>query len=574
MNFNAVQTVLMPQHPKFGKIGSCGIVLEASANKGMTIDVKGQAMGVWIITDKNIEDNHLPEVSDPILYKNGIEPTDEGLLSPIIFGETAKARIRNCAYINLNRKFFHSFVYELLKRMDRNFNTVASGQGAWIVDEDGKLLRIEDRDDKRYNEDNTGIGWLVEVFHSIKFKDTGSDARKKMLDMLDSLTDDEIFISKWAVIPVFYRDVEIQGNSRKNSEINELYTSILKYARSFDNEVLSVSRHLTLYNIQETLVKLRNLGQSLIEKKKGMLQKNILGKSTDYGGRGVISVPSLDGCNLPSDCQVNIEHSGIPLGYCIVLGYPFMIKWVTEFFEDTFRNKHTIPHYVKNRKGEYELKYDEIVDQTEIFTQEYINEKMTMYKQTYGSERFDPIKIKRADGTWGDLYFPGRWYGSNPNDPRANSISHRPMTWTDVFYLAAVNTLSDKHCYITRYPLEDYFGIFPSRVAVLSTIKTIPVIIDGKVYPHYPYIDLSLPKNQIATQFIDTFSISNLYLDAIGGDYDGDTVSAKILFSIEANEEAEKQLHDIKHYVSIQGKLVRILSNEAYLSFYNMTRRE
>jgi hypothetical protein len=31
-------------------------------------------------------------------------------------------------------------------------------------------------------------------------------------------------------------------------------------------------------------------------------------------------------------------------------------------------------------------------------------------------------------------------------------------------------------------------------------------------------IDLSLPKNAVATQFIDTFSISNLYLDAIGGD--------------------------------------------------------
>ena len=507
MNFQALQM-----------LASHSIVLESSANKGLTVDVKGQSMGVWIITDKMIEDNNLPEVTDPILYKNGSEPTDGGLLSPIIFGETSKQRTLNCAYINLNRKFFQPFVFDLLKRMDRNISTIASGQGAWVIDDGGSLLQITDKDDKRYNEDNTGIGWLVNVFHDIRFKDTGSEARKKMLNMLDSLSDDEIFISKWIVIPVFYRDVEIQGKTRKNSEINELYTRIIKYARSFENEILSVSRHITLYNIQETLGKLGNLGQSLIEKKKGMIQKNILGKSIDYGGRGVISVPSLDECNLPTDCQVDIEHSGIPLGYCIVLGYPFMIKWVTEFFEDTFRNKYSIPHYVKNRKGEYELKYDEIIDQTEIFTQEYINEKMIMYKQTYGSERFETIKIKRVDGTWGELYFPGRWYGTNPNDPRANTIGNRPMTWTDVFYLAAVNTLSDKHCYITRYPLEDYFGIFPSRVAVLSTIKTDPVIIDGRVYPHYPHIDLSLPKNEVATQFIDTFSISNLYLDAIGGD--------------------------------------------------------
>ena len=43
---------------------------------------------------------------------------------------------------------------------------------------------------------------------------------------------------------------------------------------------------------------------------------------------------------------------------------------------------------------------------------------------------------------------------------------------------------------------------------------------------------------------------------------------------MEANDEAAKQLHDIKHYVSIQGKLVRVLGNEAYLTFYNMTKRK
>ena len=56
--------------------------------------------------------------------------------------------------------------------------------------------------------------------------------------------------------------------------------------------------------------------------------------------------------------------------------------------------------------------------------------------------------------------------------------------------------------------------------------------------------------------------------------YDGDTVSVKIVFSIEANQEAKEALENIKHYVSIQGRLVRVLGNEAYLSFYNMTRKE
>jgi hypothetical protein len=343
---------------------------------------------------------------------------------------------------------------------------------------------------------------------------------------------------------------------------------------SYENEVLSISKHITLHKIQRTLVDIRKFGQSLIEKKKGHFQKSVIGKAPDYGGRGVISVPSLNGCDTPNDCLVDITHSGIPLAYCISMGYPFIIKWVTEFFEDTFRNKSSIPHYIKNSKGEYELVFDEIEDQTEIFTKDFIDDKAEMYIRTYGAERFETVKIKRKDGTWAEMFFPGSSNAGLRGTPRSNTISNRPMTWTDVFYLAAENTLSDKFCYITRYPLEDYFGTYPSQVAVLSTIKTAPVVIDGKVYPHYPVIDLSLPRNAIATQFIDTFTISNLYLDAIGGDYDGDTVSAKILFSIEANQEAAQQVKDIKHYVSIQGRLVRVLGNEAYLSFYNMTRRE
>lgn len=495
------------------------IVLESVATKGRTIDIEGQSMGIWILTDNMIEENNLKEVTDPILFKNGTDPTDGGLLSPLIFGETPKEKMRNHAYIDLKRRFFHPFVYEILRKLSKNIDLVASGKGAWDIDDEGELIQILDPEDKRYNEDNTGLGWLVENFRHIKFKDTGSSKRDNMLKMINGMKDNEIFISKWIVIPVFYRDITVKGNQISNPEINSYYTRLIKYTSSYDNEILSITKHLTLYNIQETLVTIRKLGQSLIEKKEGAFQKTILGKSPDYGGRGVISVPSLNGCDVPGDCIVDIEHSGIPLSYCIVLGYPFMIKWVLEFFEDQFRNKQTIPVYTIDKKNNtYKLSYEEIVDQTEIFTQSYIDEKMEMYKQTYGSERFETVKIKLRNGKWADMYFPGRWYGSNINDPRANTFKNRPMTWTDIFYMAAVETLSDKYCYITRYPLEDYFGTFPSRVAVLSTIKTIPVNVSGKVYPHYPLIDLSLPKNKIATQFIDTFSISNLYLDAIGGD--------------------------------------------------------
>jgi hypothetical protein len=57
----------------------------------------------------------------------------------------------------------------------------------------------------------------------------------------------------------------------------------------------------------------------------------------------------------------------------------------------------------------------------------------------------------------------------------------------------------------------------------MSTIDTIPANItnlDGTVteYERYPIIDLKLPTDKISNKFNDTVTISDLFLDAIGGD--------------------------------------------------------
>ena len=548
------------------------MVLEASGDYA-TIDVKGQSMSISLINDERIEDNNLPEVTDPLYFKAGGIPSDGGLFSPIIFGDTPKEKRMNHAYINLKQKFFHPYIYEVLVQLSRKVKTVVEGKGSWVI-ENGELIEIKDENDPLFNEDHTGLGWLITHFRELEFKETDAQIRKERIELLNSLPDESIFITKWIVIPVFYRDYDRNGRT-SIPEINYMYCDILKNVRSLDTEFLSIAKNMTMAKIQLKLVEIRQFGQSLMEKKNGFLQKSILGKAEDYGSRGVISVPSMNYCDVPNDCLVDITHSGVPLSKCLELATPFIMKWVSEFFEDQFRNVQTMPVMIRSRKdGSIRIENKEIIDQMEIYTTPYIMKKMEMFKKTFGFERFETIKIKCKDGTETELVFTGKGYERDPENPAADTISTRPMTWTDIFYLAAENMLSDKYCYITRYPLIDYFGIFPSKVAVLSTIRTSPVIFNGKVYPHYPVIDLSLKPEQVARQFIDTFSISNLYLDAIGGDYDGDTVSAKILFSIEANKEAEEAINNISHYISIQGNMIRVIGNESYLTFYNMTRRE
>lgn len=66
-------------------------------------------------------------------------------------------------------------------------------------------------------------------------------------------------------------------------------------------------------------------------------------------------------------------------------------------------------------------------------------------------------------------------------------------------------------------------------------------------------------------------NIANMYLGAICGDYDGDQVTVKGVWTNEANSELDKQLNSKKHYIGLAGKNVRTGSNEAIQCLYSLT---
>lgn len=535
-----------------------------------------ESMNVRTYTDKMlVKDMGLKCVSNQLYFERGDIPTDDGLFSEEIFGSTAKERTTTAAYIDLKEKFFHPYVYEVLKKIygggRSKIDRIAIGEGSWIV-EDGDIIEIKDPEDSRYDESNTGLKWLINHYKELKFKRNDSIMRNRRIDLLEALSDDEIFISKWIVIPVFYRDIDRSSGMVSVPEINGLYRKLIRTANSLSPTEIAIFNNAAMANIQNTLVEIRRYGQERIAHKDGALHKTVLGKSTDYGIRAVISVPTMIHTEKPEDMGVDILHTGIPLALCLAGGYPFMSKAVLDFFDNMAHSNDIAPILKYNPKTKKtEMSHVKITDFSNYFTKELIDKKMKEYMNTYAN-RFEPVKVAVDDesGSYYMIGFTGRPYGQTPD--RAGGISNRPLTWTDVFYICAMQCLSDKHCYTTRYPLVDYFGCFPTRVLPLSTVHTTPMEVAGVKYPHYPVIDTRLSEDEISTLFIDTVEMSNLFLEGIGGDYDGDTVSVKIVYSIQANQEAEDLIHKMKQYIRIDGSNVRMIGNEPYLTFYNMTR--
>ena len=305
------------------------------------------------------------------------------------------------------------------------------------------------------------------------------------------------------------------------------------------------------------------------------MKQFVIGKTTASGARSVITEPITSGAQTPSDLMIDLFHSGFPIATCCSMAYPFIEHWIIDLFSREFETRERKQILVRNPDtGEMELKFERVGDVMAFYNPSYIEKKVNQFMETYGN-RFEPITIPMADGTSSYMLFTGRPYSKDPKNPAAPPTARRAMTWTDLLYLACVNTLEfgGKMAYITRYPLEDYFGTFPSMIRVTSTLEHEPMIINGKKYPFYPKVDLTMSQDEVSTVFVETVTMDNVYLKGLGGDYDGDMISEKTCFTEEANDEAYQILNDPKHFVSIGGKLMRMIGNEAILTFYNMTMR-
>ena len=87
-----------------------------------------------------------------------------------------------------------------------------------------------------------------------------------------------------------------------------------------------------------------------------------------------------------------------------------------------------------------------------------------------------------------------------------------------------------------------------------------------------PYdIDIKLDENSVNR----TEQVANIYLKAMGGDFDGDTTYLKSVFSKEANAEAEKLVYAKTNILGANGIASRGLSKigrEAGVTLYALTK--
>lgn len=471
--------------------------------------------------DKLVKTNHLVEVSNPIFFiRNGV-PSEDGLLSNEIFGITKDERANIFAYIDLTEDFIDPLSYKIWSRMDKRIKECVHGTKNFTIDGNGDL--IEDENGK------SGIKFLKDNIDKIKIKETESNKNRINRDFIkNNIKENLLFIKKYIVIPAYYRDVNNSNGGKVGvGEVNSLYDSLLIAVRSLREAkdygiVLSSS---VGGRVQEILLNIYNwfTKEPNVAGKMGIMRRAVMSKTADYASRLVLSAPNLRVESL-DDLDVDLTHTSMPLSSLCANLYPFIVFWIRRYFENEFAGSIQYPRRDKKTGA---ITYVEVEEPLIQFSDENIKKQLDRFISGY-SNRFIPVEIRIKGGEIITMHFKGNNVDVRDLDTTIGTditpIVNRRLTWCDLIFMAAVDSSEGKHVFITRYPINDYYGQFPTAISIASTKDTEPMYVElygeTKFYKKYPKIRNEDIGENTSNKFIDTMNMCNMHLDIIGGDYE------------------------------------------------------
>ena len=412
-----------------------------------------------------VKENRLPEVRNPILLNAADQPTPDGLFSYDLFGLPSDRKRRfQFGYIDLKRKYLHPMVYSMIFKLFRGLPHLISRTKNFSIGKDGRIKTDPDG--------NTGLDWFIANRGRLKWGEKGVKARDRRIDLLEGLSDNEVFVDKWLVCPPFYRDVS-RGSGRGKLSVEaltELYQKLLHQTSGYaGGDGYTGGR--TEWRIQETLNESYTMLLDRLAKKRGLIRKNLVGRYTDYAVGAVISGPSVSS-ERHTEMQIPYGMIGVPLHLAMTMFFPFVIKALTEFLAD-FRSDRLVVTGRGSDRKDYNL-----VDETiEGLTSTRLEKLVKLYSHAI-ENRLNKVGVLTESGEESLEY--GRLLG-------------RGFTLTDLLYIVTFSATQNKHVLATRYPLEDYRNISPFKMRILTTEETEEKVLESQTYAHYPKLDLKNP---------------------------------------------------------------------------------
>ena len=487
--------------------------------------------------DKFVKSKGLPRVKSIKKLSTNKTLDENGLFSEKIFGRLGSTdRMNNMAYIELNTYCLQPYICIALERMSAEFVRTMMGTLQWKV-EGSKIKRCDEGE-----EGMTGLPFIYKYFDEVikeLIKDTGSKTRDSNLKLLKSHTKEELFTSKWIIIPAGFRDInsidiETRGKSDYD-EINDYYSKMIDISNRLDqtNELgLDIIDDKLCYQMQQCINDIyRHLIEKKLAKKNGLIQRSALAKTISYSAGNVISLPKLTRKSYDIEDSNNIPmgYIGIPAVQLVDIFYPFYLhrmKEVLTFDERIFNIIKGLVH----AKDTYSM--DEVIEK--FANSIKVDRKLMLADMEYNDEKYS-ITVNGKERVLKTLDF----LKNDIIDP----------------------IIIDKYVTGTRFPFDNGMSqqyLKPKAI----TVENVEQVTDDHG------IKYELADSDI---LLLSFQPSVFSLQGWGGDFDGDTIAVTALFSDEANKAIEEKAWTRVRPLNAMGKGKYDIGNELLIGLYSLT---
>jgi DNA-directed RNA polymerase beta' subunit len=518
--------------------------------------------------------NNLKEITTNNIFSgSSSQPDPEGIGSYEIFGNPGtKERKMTFAYIDLVDDFVHPLVLDTLIFLKRTIKDVIYGNGEFFI-QNGKIIKSTDKTPAPDKSDaGNGVEWLKRNLKNIIFeKPNMSSIVKDRVSFIKHLKPNEIFINKWLVIPPYYRDIHVTKDNKKN-DINIMYQSLIAQASLIKTTGGLFGRGIvtdTHRKIQDKIHEIYLYFMDFQTGTKTFMQQHVIGKAIDYASRMVISTPKIQAKNS-REMEVDFSHSAVPLSMALECFAPFIVYGLKKFITSKIAGSSYIYYWQNNKFQRIELANH----WSEVLLSENIKKLIKIYTDSK-ERRLDPFLIETSEGKkvpLGYITSDLKMTIGSQSEIGEMDKTIKPLTLCEIFYIVAIDTIKDKPILITRYPVEDYHNIYPSLMNIIPFANTKKVIMNQSVYPRFPIItqkDLINP--DISSKFIDTLKVFPCYLSSLGGDFDGDVVSANGVFT--NNSGSVEYIYSKTNIINIGGNTMRKFGDITSHTLFALTNK-
>ena len=500
---------------------------------------------------------------------------DEGSLFSIqIFGKIgSEARNRTFGYIDLIIPILHPFIYYAIINLKSFYKDIAEGKILAIFDKNtGEFIKSNEE------EADTGYNFFFRHVPDLKFEKNNSEKRNFLIDLFNKSIKENNYTMKYLlVIPAGLRDYTIDSNGKpQEDEINTFYRKILIQTNIIDAN--SIKKAPEVYDnvaigIQNVTLDLFEYIKSLLEGKGKLILGKWLTRKIFNSTRNVLSssIEKADNINNQNrlkynECLVGLHQfarASMPRST-----YEIMNKYIKNIFVPNLNTA-----YLTNAKT---LKREEVLNS-------HIQKEYDLWTSNDGIEKIismlgnlnnrnEKIVLNKGIHYMGLIYKDNKYFkffqdiDEVPDDFDKSKVY--PITLAEFIYIS-IYELSGKYPgFITRYPITGFGSIYPCYVKLTTTVETYSLEELDSQWKPSGNIAYNFPNT--SSEYFNTCAVHPSHLSALGGDFDGDTVSLTMVLADESISEINQYLNKKDYYLNDNGGFT-FSSNtdilEAVLSF-------